>query len=244
MGDVYAHSADTLYLMEPVSKVLTEVGTFDCISVGDPNDSADGMTDIAIDKNGRMLGVGVAAGHMGAPSHSLFNVDPKTAECTLITALTELYQGLSFVPEGTLEATEEVLVGFGADGSYARFDQTTGAATPIGPLGANWSSKGGDMVAIKGAAMYIMASNGGDDHLVTMDPVTGGVVNDIGDSGLSFGGAGLGYWGGTLYAFAFDGKLYEVDVTTGTPTEVPISGGPAQFRGAGVTTIAPIEPPK
>src|SRR5687767_14364080 len=44
-GRVYAHSADLLYLLEPISKKVTMVGMFDCTTA---------MVDIAVDRAGSM----------------------------------------------------------------------------------------------------------------------------------------------------------------------------------------------
>jgi len=83
-----------------------------------------------------------------------------------------------------------------------------------------------------------------NDHTLVIDPKTGQVVSDLGNSGIVKMGGGLGCWGGTLYAFSWGGRLFAIDTTTGQPTEVPVPNHPSSFRGAAVTTVAPIKPPK
>src|SRR5262245_2081114 len=71
-GKVYAHSAETLFLLEPISKQVTTVGTFDCTG---------SMVDIAIDRNGKMTG-SAGISFNGALGGMLVTVDPSNAHCT------------------------------------------------------------------------------------------------------------------------------------------------------------------
>src|SRR5262245_53427578 len=63
---VYAHTSGTLYRVHPLSYAITRVGDFVW-----PNGS-DSMTDIAIDKDGVMIGISYTR---------VYRVDPATAVC-------------------------------------------------------------------------------------------------------------------------------------------------------------------
>ncbi|HXU00990.1 MAG TPA: hypothetical protein VN903_08360, partial [Polyangia bacterium] len=148
-GKVYAHSADTLYLLEPISKQVTMVGTFDCTG---------SMVDIAIDKTGKMTG-SAAISFNNALGGALVSVDSTNARCTVLSRGPNLLTSLTYVPEGTLLANAEALVGY-ADDKYVRVDPATGALTQIGLLnnaasgGIMWASSG-DVVSIKDGGTYL-----------------------------------------------------------------------------------------
>lgn len=242
-GEVYAHSDTVLYKLEPVSKTVTTIGTFDCV------DSGSGMWDIALDKDGSMFG-----SVNDFSSARLVSISKTTAHCETITSASSLPNALTFVPAGTLDPTREVLVGFDRS-SYVRVDQTNGSLQKIGdlnpnPTGQSWESSG-DVVSIINDKTYLTVKALGagltsdPDYIVEVDPVTGKVVKMIGQTGFPRLW-GLGYWGGVAYGFSETGQLCEIDLATGQGVAIPIANIPAglSFWGAGVTTAAPIEWPK
>jgi hypothetical protein len=240
-GRVYAHSADTLYLLEPISKQVTMVGVFDCTG---------SMVDIAIDKSGKMTG-SAGISFNGALGGALFTINPANAHCQELSRGPNLLTSLTYVPEGTLVADAEALVGY-ADDRYVRVDPATGALTDVGLLndaasgGTKWISSG-DVVSIKGGGTYltVKAENGNTDRrgdrIVEVNPKTGALVRLIGPTGMD-DVLGLGYWGGVAYGFTIAGSLIQIDLTTGAGTVIPIPGAPPDlmFLGAGTTTVAPI----
>ena len=245
VGEVYAHSDTTLYKLEPISKTVTVVGDFDCLAT---TGSGAGMWDIAIDKVGLMVGTAATIS-----SASLVRIDRHTAHCDVIVTTSSLPNSLAFVPAGTLDPNEEVLVGFDRS-KYVRIDKATGAVTEIGSLNPNDTSKfwesSGDIVSIIDDKTYatVKPQMGGTDYgtdtIVEIDPKTGRALAEIGNTGF-YGLWGLGYWGGVAYGFSEGGELCEIDLGTGKGTKIPISNlSGLSFWGAGVTTSAPIEMPK
>jgi hypothetical protein len=245
-GKVYAHSDSTLWLLEPISKQVTMVGTFDCIGT-----TIKSMVDIAIDRAGKMTG-SAAIVFNDALGGALVTIDPTNAHCTMLTQGPDLITSLTYVPEGTLVPNAEALVGYAAD-KYVRVDPATGSLTQIGLLnnaasgsGITWVSSG-DVVSIKDGGTYltVKASIGdpgpGGDRIVEVDPKTGALKRIIGPTGMG-DVLGLGYWGGIAYGFTLTGSLIQIDLTTGAGTVIPIPGAPSDlaFYGAGTTTVAPI----
>ena len=230
---VYAHSSDTLYKLDPDTLKVTEIGPFSDTAGG----SVSQMTDIALDKDGVMFGVTFTA---------VYRIEYKSGapKCTMLASLGTMFNGLTFIPAGTLDPTREVLIGVANDGGWHRIDVPLGATkatvTKLGSYGGSLGSSG-DSVGIIGDAVYSTVTGiGSTDHVVTVDPKTGRVIKDVGDTGVS-GLWGVGYWGGTMYGFASSGSLYSIDLKTGRATEIPITGKPAGgWWGAGVTTAAPI----
>ena len=244
-GKVYAHSDSTLWLLEPISKQMTMVGAFDCVSAGD----VASMVDIAIDRAGKMTGSAGISFNMSLGG-ALVSIDPTNAHCTILNRGANLVTSLTYVPEGTLLAGAEALVGYAED-RYVRVDPATGAVTDIGPLnnaasgGTTWVSSG-DVVSIKDGGTYLTVkpetgSTAGGDRIVEVDPKTGALKRIIGATGM-VDVLGLGYWGGIAYGFTIAGTLIQIDLRTGAGTVIPIPGATSElsFLGAGTTTIAPI----
>jgi hypothetical protein len=246
VGEVYAHSDKTLYKLEPFSKAVSVVGDFDCLI---ESGVSTGMWDIAVDKNGVMVGTASAPA-----SSSLVRIVKESAHCEVIATAPSLPNSLAFVPAGTLDPSEEALVGFDHS-KYVRIDKATGAVQTIGSLNPNDTSKSwessGDIVSIIGDKTYatvkplLGGTTYGTDTLVEIDPVTGRALAELGDTGY-YGLWGLGYWGGLAYGFSQAGELCEIDLSTGKGAAISLSNLPAglSFWGAGVTTAAPVKMPK
>ncbi len=243
---VYGSTRSALYRLDVDSGTVSLVGDYDCISLStDVADSGDGMTDIAIDGNGRMLGVG--RGAPGADGHVLVTVDETRGSCTQIGPVLRdgqpsRVQGLSFVPVGTLDPSAEVLIGTDGSGAYFRIDPRTGAATTVGIIMTGTDTRGGDLVSVHDGSTWMITS---DNALVTFDLATGAGLSERAVTGLPAGesiGWGMGFWAGRVYAFSFMGRLYAVDPVSGAAVEIPIQDAPPDlsFRGAAVTTFAPL----
>lgn len=226
---VYAHSSDELYRVNPDTLQVTLVGPFQWPS----GTSGEQMTDIAVDKDGKITGISFGA---------VYSVDPNTAACTFLSYLDRGgLNGLSWVPVGVIDGTEEVLVGAGLDGEFLRIDPLTGAQTSIGTYGGGLVSSG-DIVSVEGfgtVATVKMFSSDNNDYLARVDPATGQVTQLIGQTGVN-DIWGLGFWKGKVYGFAATNQFVLIDVTTGTASVVEV--GPVNWWGAGVTTRAPIIP--
>ena len=221
---MYAHTADTLYKVDPDTLAITMIGSFRW-SAGH-----DAMTDIAIDKTGLMLGVSGA---------SVYRIDPTTAVATRISSgLTGQFNGLSFVPAATIGQTgDDVLVGTrNADGIVFKIDPMTGQATQIGNMGGYSSS--GDLVAVTNFGTVLTAEGGfAADRLVRLAPSTfaaTAVGTDIGYSDIY----GVAFWKNKIFGFTSGGQFITIDPNTGVGTLVQ-SNGPAWW-GAAVTTSAPV----
>jgi hypothetical protein len=224
---VYAHSADTLYRVDPDTLTVTAVGPFLW-----PNGS-DQMTDIAIDHTGYMVGISFT---------DVYAVDPVTAACTYLAPLDTLFNGLSFVPAEQFEPTgNEVLMGAALDGSLYLLDPVTGASTPVGNYGGGWGSSG-DLVSVVGLGTLATLTDdplgigGATDQLAWVDPMTG-TATIIGNTGFT-DIWGLGYWEDRAFGFTTAGQFVTLNVDTGAATVVDSSG--VEWWGAAVTTTAPV----
>jgi hypothetical protein len=223
---VYAHTASTLFKVDPDTLAITMIGNFGWpSSVG-----SDQMTDIAIDKTGQMIGVSYTR---------VYRVDPTNAQATLLSSsLGGAFNGLSFVPAAQLGQTgDDVLVGTeNSDGKVYRVDPTTGQITQVGDMGASYASSG-DMVAVEGfgTVQTVPGSNG--DTLVKLAP-NSFAATPIG-SGTGFSTLwGIAFWKNKIYGFADTGEFVLIDATTGVGTMVTQTN--QAWWGAAVTTLAPV----
>ncbi len=236
VGEVYGHSADTLYELEPFSKAVTVVGKLDCITVvtGVLGPCGDGLWDVAIDKDGNMVGTAMSVGDVVCqnPVGHLVTIDKSTAHCTITKSVPgqKFPNSLTYVPVGTIDAAKETLVGYvGAD--YMQIDPSTGTMTKIGSLDPNTTGKSwyssGDIVAVAGGKTYLTAkpdssaTYAGTDTLLEVDPKTGVALKIVGDTGFAKLW-GVGFWAGSVYGFSAAGQLCAIDTT------------PAQAGGARV----------
>jgi hypothetical protein len=231
VNEVYGHSKDTLYRLDPITKAVTVVGPFkNCLPI----------IDIALDEKSTLY---------GASYEVLYTIDKNTATCSEI-AKGDYPNSLSFVPKGTALPNEEALVGY-VQGDYYRIDTKTGARTKLGALGGNLISSG-DIVSVKSdgknAARTYLTVKGGTqcnqkDCLVEVDPTTGKMLKNWGsiEHEEVFG---LSFWAGKIYGFSNNGSLFEVTFGTNqlatTPIAIPQKPTGLSFWGAGSTTSAPI----
>ncbi len=223
---VYGHSATQLYKLDPVTKAVSVVGTFDC---------SNQITDIAID----------GASNAYATSFGAFyKLDLNTAKCSLL-ASGDYPNSLSFVPKGTLDANVEALVGYLGD-EYVRIDTNSGSLKSIGSLSGGYVSSG-DIVSVTGGGTFLTAKNFGcADCLLQIDPATGNMVQNYGSVG--FGSVfGIAYWGGTVYGFTDAGDLFEITMQNGkvSTKTITIASKPSglSFWGAGSSTSVPVASP-
>jgi hypothetical protein len=225
VSEVFAHSASVLYRLDPDTKSVTTIGPFqDC----------SGVIDIAIDKNGVMFATTFGG---------LYKVDKTNAKCTHI-ADGNYPNSLSFVPQGTVDPNAEALVGY-TGSTYVRIDTTTGQVTTIGAINGGYFSSG-DIVSVIGGGTYLtVTGNGCADCIIEVDPKTGDMKKMIGPLGHSRV-YGLAFWGGFAYGFDDFGELFQIDLTNGSSTNIPMPNPPPNlsFYGAGSTTAAPIKPPE
>ncbi len=262
-GRIYAHTHNTLYRYDPLANTLVKVGVFDCVpqdGVGTLGASKtnDAVIDLALDRSGNMY----------ATTYWRFlKVDPTSGACQVVREDTQanMYpNSLSFVPLGTVDPTQEALVGYAFDNLddatiYTRINLTTGVMedrenlNPTPALGGVEYGISGDFISLvrSGGKTYAAVkqvtgdAGAGNDLLAEIDPATGTLVKIIGDTGQK-GFYGVGFWAGKAYGFTLSGRIYEIDITTGATTVVleakDDDGNPIQWYGAGVTTDSPTAP--
>ena len=234
---VYAHSGQTLYLMNSLTLATATVGSMSGLNT-------QSLTDLAIDKNDRMLGVTL---------DKLYEIDPTNGAVTLINDLTGTGNAtsLSFVPADLNDpGSPDILVTVDSFGAVFEVNPVTGATTSLGDYGTVALGKvrsSGDLFGVRGVGIFATVDIGdgsgpSEDYLASIDPVTW-VATPIG-AGTGFDKIfGVGYWGGKIYGFvdlgtSNGGKMIQIDINTGVGIE--LSSSSVRWFGAGVATDAPI----
>jgi len=152
-AEVFAHSSNTLYKLDPVTKAVATVAAFSGCGTS-------GVIDIALDKDSNLI---------ATTFDGIYRVDRTSAVCQLIK--NGAYpNSLSFIPAGTLDPNVEALVGYDFD-QYERIDPTTGNITAVGAPWGNGLGSSGDIVSVKGGGSYLTVSgNNCGDCLAEVDP--------------------------------------------------------------------------
>jgi len=220
---VYAHDATTLHFMNVLNYNLGTIGTFSYAT--GPGGS---MTDIAIDRYGVLY---------GCTYTDLYVCHPQTAECWHLGPLAGNYNGLTFVPPGTMDPYEDVLVAIEGSGDWFRLDgyltqQLT--TTLVGGYGLGYFSSG-DAFSIDGVGSWAAVNS---DDIVTVDPISGAVGGDFASAGSNTWG--LAGWLDVIFAFDAGGQVFAIDPGTGVSQEV--QNAPNAWWGAGVRTWIPANP--
>lgn len=233
---VYAHSGSTLYRIDTFNLGTVQIGPM--TGLGSAS-----MTDLAVDKNNKMVGVTL---------NKLYSVDPNTGATTLIKALSNTHNptSLAYVPSDLSDPNSaDILVTADSVGDVYQIDDMTGSATMIGSYGGSGATKvvsSGDLIGVRGFGIYatvdVGTGSGTNDYLARIDPTTW-AATPIG-TGTGFNNIfGLGFWAGKIYGFVDDktnhtGQIITIDPTTGVGTQ--ILSGAVEWYGAAVTTDAPI----
>lgn len=131
---LYAHDNTTLYSVDATDPQLasTTIGKFDCIG---GTGQATSMTDIAVDKDGKLYGISTKAIYLD------MKIAGSTVQCTAgmkaipQTGTKVAFYGASFAPVGTLDPANETLVVGNTDGELYKVDVTTGNITLINNFG-------------------------------------------------------------------------------------------------------------
>ncbi|MEL6346351.1 MAG: hypothetical protein AAFV53_24785 [Myxococcota bacterium] len=195
---IYINEASTLWAWYPQRGELDRIGDFTSPAI-----EMTGMTDIAIDKGGRMVGCTPLA---------LYAIDPTTAETAELTTLDRQGDliGLTFLEDGTL---------IGGASDLRVLDLDTGAT--LETLNDSFITSG-DVVALPDGKLY-WSVQGDFDDIVTYD-----IQSD--QSGLFARGAGqqifgIAYADETLYGFTGTGAVLTLNHTDGEAFPNNMDGG-------------------
>ena len=222
---IYAHSASALSTVDVADYTVVKIGPFMW-----PNGN-DSMTDIAIDRYGVLYGVSFSRAYV---------CNPTTAKCFDLGALGGSYNGLTWIPAGIIDPDKDSLIGIGNNGSWNHltFNNKIVSAKQLGSYGPGYTSAG-DAFSIEGIGTYaaVNKNGAGGTVIVTVDPLTGKVMNELAVTQGFFGIYGLAGWEGLILAFDSSGTVIKIDPMTKVVTNLGKKS--ESWWGAGVGTLLP-----
>jgi len=204
---IMVNTPDELYRVDPATFDVTLMGTFTF-----PDGVPDRITDVAMDRKGRMWAVGFEA---------VYRLDPTTFECTLLARHPgHALNALSIMTSAMLPGRETPDVMLAAESktqAVYQVDPSTGALTVTGDLGGGLSS-GGDLTWAPGVgAVLITTDMAGYEGLSRLDPDTF-AAHPL-DGGWAFQKVrGLTMIPDGLLGVSEQGEMIQIDPTTGAAT--------------------------
>ena len=203
---VYAHNANALYEVEPLTGERTYLGTFS----QDGTVIAESFIDIAIDLSGNMF---------GATFLSLYQINPTNAEVKKICDVDVEMVAMTFSSDG------ELFVG-GSDG--VQIINVVNCRTSVLTVEGGFETSG-DLVGLPDGYLYWTVRGQQRDELVRVDPLSGQTswIGSIGFSEIF----GLGYDEGVLYGFNSFGETLSIEPATGE-AEILVSDSGISWYGA------------
>lgn len=227
-GTVYAHTPSRLFTMEVEAPyTITEVGLFSF-----PNGGSGEVTDLAIDRWGVLYAITFARLHV---------CNPATAACYMLAELPSSFNGLTFIPPGTLDPNDDSLVGVANSGEWRHLELTGNQVNQValGSYGASYTSAG-DAFSIVGVGTFASVNKAGSPSanvIVEVNPIDGSVLGEIASLTGYTTVYGLAGWNGAIFAFNGGGQVLLVDPDDGSYEELFDTNH--SWWGAAVSTIVP-----
>jgi hypothetical protein len=223
---MYAHSSGTLHTVDVVDYSITNIGAFTY-----PNGHNGSVTDVAIDRNGQLFAI---------TFNDCFVCNPATAACYWLGSLPDSYNGMTFIPPGTLDPNKDSLIGITQGGGWYHLKIMNGMvqAQQLGSYGNGYTSAG-DSFSIDTVGTFAAVNKNGASGtvIVTVNPLTGTVTGELATLNGYFAVYGLAGWEGLILAFDSSGNILKVDPMTKIVT--PLGDKNIGWWGAGVGTILP-----
>ena len=210
---IYAHTADTLYTVDPTTFAVSPVGVFTGANFLAPD-----ITDLAVDPLGNMYAIGF---------NDVYTVNPLTAAMSHLGTYFDFgpnVNAATCLPDGTL------IIGGG--GSLYEASTTAATRTLIGTVPGDWIFAG-DTVGLPDGLLYnLMAQTDPNNptSLLTVDTDTL-ATNVLGATGTgAMFGLAFHAQNGLVYGFTEAGDIYTIDPLSGVATLASSTGIP--FWGA------------
>ena len=223
---IYAHTSSELFVWDASTNPPIKIGNFVF-----PNDGLDHtMTDMAIDYDGHLYGVTFGG---------LYHCMADTARCLNMASFNEQFNGMTIVPEGTIQSGKETIIAISNAGGWYRVEVVGAKAvlTHQGNYGSGYTSAG-DAYSIRDHGTWAAVNgSGGGTLLVTVEPVSGKALQELGTiPGENI--SGLAGYADKVYAFDSSGTIYIGDVS-GAATFQPYVTTSHTWYGAAVSTRDP-----
>ena len=223
------------YSFDPPSLEVKLIGVIDC-----PTGNGSTPFSMAVDRKGTAW--------ILFNDGRIYHVDVKTAACTATAYATGqqnfLTFGMGFVSDAAGSESETLYVGDYNGKGLARIDTQSLSLSVVGP----WDELTGVAeLTGTGDARLFGFFNYNPIIIAEIDKSSGNILSQAPQPSVSIGsGWAFAFWGGDFWLFTSpsgDSQIQQYRPSTGTTTVVKTGLG-TNIVGAGVSTCAPVEPPK
>ncbi|MBM4355761.1 MAG: hypothetical protein FJ109_18555 [Deltaproteobacteria bacterium] len=199
-GVIYMNTTTQLWTLDVDTYKISQVGYFGW----HPTPYHNLMEDIALDAHGVLYGV--------SPD-TLYTCHPGTVQCYKIADVPIWVYGLTFVPKGLVDPSNEVLMAITSDGEWRRVDVSDGKATltSLGVCGFGGGGNG-DAYSIEGIGTFASVDTGWGCSIYELNPADGSAVREICPLPAYKGVFGLAGTGDTAFAFDWNGPIVVIDL--------------------------------
>lgn len=244
---VYVLSDDNnLYSFDPPSKAFTKIGPLKCATDMSPNS-------MAVDRNAIAWVNYVKEGLSGDSKGAIYKVDTKDGSCEPTPAVTLptgwFRVGMGFATDA-VDSTAETLYIAATDpsqGDLGRIDPATNQLVPIGNFSGTLKGQSAELTGTGDAALYGFFTTS-PMTIANIDKATGATSDSRTMYGVAKGNAwAFSFWGGEFYLYTATTSSSNVAhyiPSTGVIDEKYMLNVGFRIVGAGVSTCAPIAPPK
>jgi hypothetical protein len=254
---VYVLSTNSeLYSFDPGVRAFQRIGTIDCHvpSGALPNS-------MAVDRNATAWINYVASNGLGDTAGWVYKVSTADASCAPTASVTlpstRWYRlGMGFSTDAADGTAETLYVaGTGASGfanspGLGKIDLGSFTLSSVGQFGGDSALRGqsAELTGTGDARLFGFFTTS-PVRVAQIDKTSGAVVSDTKVTGVPTPQAwAFSFWGGSFYLYTSDGlsgsTVTKVDATTMTVDSSYQLTAPAVIDGAGVSTCAPLTPPK
>lgn len=244
-----------MYSFRPADKVFTKIGHLGCNTTLQPNS-------MAIDRNATAWVNYVDSGAFGDDTAGVvYRVSTKDASCEAQPAA-NLPQGwfrlgMGFSTDGAAGSTAETLyltgTSSGSSPGLGKLDTTNGQLTPIGTFTGALAGENAELTGTGDGRLYGFFTTT-PVQVVELNKTNGATITPVSLPQVETPAAwAFSFWGGDFYLYTAPDPLVDPTRTTNVTRYRPSDGSVDPnymvnigFRivGAGVSTCAPLEPPK
>ena len=162
---VYANTDDTLYSLNPQTNAVTLIGKFVGLGGGSGDTS---VTDLAVNATGDVYVNSESIVYKATVPQT-----PGTVQLTKIASISlqsgQKFYALAFTPAGSLDASNEILIGGDGYGELYSIDTANGSTKDLGSFGADPGHSGYDF-ALSGDLVFYDDANNSPTGLATIRP--------------------------------------------------------------------------
>lgn len=238
--------ANELYGFQPLERQFTKIGTLGCQTSMQPNS-------MAIDRDAVAWVNYVGTDGFTDDEGALYKVSTSDASCEAAPAVTLPFGwyrvGMGFATDGPDTEDETLFVtSISPGGSLGRIDMQSSALVPVGAFGGQFSDQNAELTGTGDARLFGFFTST-PVAVAEIDRATGAAISSTSLPEVEVPTAwAFSFWGGDFYLYtaqlAGSSRVNRYRPSDGSVDTAYMENLGFVIVGAGVSTCAPLEPPK